>query len=284
MKTYLDCIPCFMNQALRAARIASSDETKIKLILDNVGDCIKNFSLDTIPPIMGEFIYKEVSRISGNPDPYKEIKKKHIAEALELIPHLKTKINNSKDKLLTAIKIAIAGNVIDLGVEKSFNIKNDIETIIKQDFAISDYEQFKIDLKKATFILYIGDNAGESVFDSLLIEQLKLPVIYVTREKAVINDCTYQDAIDSKLDEVASIISSGCSAPSTIFNKCNKEFLDLYNKATLIISKGQGNFEGLSNSNRPIYFLLKAKCKLIAKHLDVIEDSIVLKKSEYKIL
>lgn len=277
MKTCLECIPCFMQQAYRTACIATSDETKIKEVLNSVGEMIKDIPMENTPPETGNIIYQKIREITQVDDPYQKIKKDHIQEALLLYPKLKELIQNSDDPLLTAIRIAIAGNVIDLGVNKKFNIVEDLNLILKQDFAILDYEAFKNQLQKARSILYLGDNAGESVFDKLLIEELGLPVTYVVREIPVINDCVLQDAIDSGLDQVSEIISSGSTAPATILNLCNADFLNKFQTADLVISKGQGNYEGLSQVDRSVFFMLKAKCSVIAKNLNVVENDIVLK-------
>jgi len=277
MKTYLECIPCFMSQALRAGKFTTNDESLIKEILDKVGCAIKGFSLDQIPPEMGKVIYEEIKNITGVADPYKNIKEANIQESLGLYPELKKLVRGSKNPLLTAIRIAIAGNVMDLGVNKTFDIKKDLKQILQQDFAIFDFEKFVAKLNKADSVLYLGDNAGESVFDKILIEELGKPVTFVVREIPIINDVTYEDAIASGLHEVAEIISSGSTAPAILLNLCNADFLNRFNQAEFIISKGQGNFEGLSDSYRPIFFLLKAKCPVIAKELCVKENEIILK-------
>ena len=277
MKTYLDCIPCFMDQALRAGRIATNDEKKIKMLLDSIGALIKDVPMGNTPPETGDVIYRKVREITGVADPYKKIKKSNIKEALSLYPELKKIVNTSDNKLLTAVRLSIAGNVIDLGVNKKFNIIEDVGKILKQDFAIFHFNEFVKQVKKARSILYLGDNAGESVFDKILIEELKKPVTYVVREIPVINDVTLEDAIDSGLDKVAEIISSGTSAPGTILDLCNETFLKRFYNADIIISKGQGNYEGLSNTHRPLFFLLKAKCPVIAKNIGVEEGDIILK-------
>jgi len=283
MKTYLDCLPCFMSQALRAGRMATNDEKKIKFLLDEVGCMIKDIPMENTPPETGDLIYQKVREVTGVEDPYKKIKESNINEALSLYPKLKQLINNSPNKLLTAIRIAIAGNVIDLGVGKEFNILEDVDKILVQEFAIFDFEEFKYQLEKAKSILYLGDNSGESVFDKILIEELNKPVTYVVRDVPVINDVTVEDAVNSGLDEVAEIISSGSSAPGTILNLCNDAFLERFNNADMIISKGQGNYEGLSNVDRSVFFLLKAKCAVIASNLGVKENDIVLLLNNYRI-
>ncbi len=277
MRTYLDCIPCFFNQALRAGRIVTGDENKLKKLLDEIGMMLRDIRLESTPPETGMLIYEKVREITGEFDPYKEIKKECTEKALALYPSLKNKVKKSNDKLLTAIRIAIAGNVIDFGVNRSFNIEEEIDKVLKKDFAIFDYDKFRDYLDKTDEILYIGDNAGESVFDRILIEEMKKPVIYIVREIPVINDVTYEDAIQAGINKVAPILSSGTSAPGTVLETCNAEFKKVYKNSKFIISKGQGNYEGLSNEKHLIFFLLKAKCWVVANDISVNEGDIILK-------
>jgi len=281
MKTYLDCIPCFIQQALRAGRIATSDEKKLKKILDETGDLVKHVSMQATPAETGMTVYQIVREITGINDPYKNIKQQHLKETKSIYPELEKIVASSDDKLLTAIKIAIAGNVIDLGVNKAFDIVADVKNIMDQDFAILDYNAFKKQLEKTKEILYIGDNVGESVFDKILIKELKKPVKYVVRSIPIINDVTMEDAIASGLNEVAELIDSGCKSPGIILDQSTPEFLELFSTSGLVISKGQGNFEGLSDCKRQVFFLLKAKCPIISNHIGVEEGAIILK--EHKI-
>jgi len=280
MKTYLDCIPCFVKQALRAGRMATDNDVEIKALMDRIGCRIKDISLGDTPPEMGVIIYDEIHKITGIDDPFKKEKKEHIDEAKRLYPFLKERLKNAPDPLLMAIRIAIAGNVMDLGMDKHFHIERDLEKILQQEFALCDIDMFRDRLSRAEHVLYLGDNAGESVFDKILIEVIEKPVTYVIRGKPIINDVTFQDAIDSGLDEVAEIISSGSPAPATILKLCNKEFLERFNRADMVISKGQGNYEGLSETERPVFFLLKAKCPVIARDIGVNEDDIVMFSAE----
>ena len=277
MKTYLDCLPCFMQQALRAGRMATNDEKKLKDLLSSVGEMIKDIPMQNTPPETGDAIYKKVREITGVNDPYAKIKEENIAEILALYPEMKKIVDSSDDKILTAIRFAIAGNVIDFGVNKEFDIEQEIKNNLDKEFAIFDYQEFIQQLEKANSILYIGDNAGESVFDKILIEELGKKVTFVVRDIPVINDATKEDAIASGIGEVAEIISSGTSAPGTILNSCNDDFLERFKNADLVISKGQGNYEGLSNVDRTVFFLLKAKCPIIANDIGVKENDIVLK-------
>ncbi len=277
MKSCLDCIPCFFDQALRIGRMATNDEKKIKELLDEVGMMLRNIPLESTPPETGRLIQRKIREVIGNSDPYKDIKHGNIQKSLRLYPHLKREVERSSDRLLTAIRIAIAGNVIDLAPNKSFNVEEDLDEILRKDFAICDYGKFRQLLGKTDDILYIGDNAGESVFDKVLIEEMRKPVTYVVRGIPVINDVTYQDAIEAGIHKVASILSSGTDAAGTVLETCSVEFREVYGKSRFIVSKGQGNYEALSEENRPIFFLLKAKCRVIADDIGVNEDDIILK-------
>jgi len=281
MRLYLDCIPCFMQQALRAGRMATSDEKKLKQILDETGELVKTVSMHATPAEIGMSIYRIVTEVTGVHDPYKKIKQQHIAETKAIFPELEKIVANSNDKLLTAIRIAIAGNVIDLGVKKSFDIVKDVESILKQDFAVFDYGAFKTQLEKTENILYIGDNVGESVFDKILIKELKKRVKYAVRSIPIINDVTMEDAIASGLDEVAELIDSGCESPGIILEHSTPEFLEIFNTSGLVISKGQGNFEGLSDCKRQVFFMLKTKCPIISNHIGVEDGSIILKEHKF---
>jgi uncharacterized protein with ATP-grasp and redox domains len=277
MRTYLDCFPCFLSQALRVGRIATDDEKKIKILLDEVGMMLKDIPLDSTPPETGRLIYQKAREITGKFDPYKEIKNETTRKALALYPSLKKRVERSKDKLFAAIRIAIAGNVIDFGANENFDIEDGIHALLNKNLAICDYDRFRECLNQANEILYIGDNAGECVFDRILIEQMKKPVTYVVRDLPVINDVTYEDAAEAGIDKVADILSSGTDAPGTILNTCSAEFKRVYDSSKFIISKGQGNYEALSNERRPIFFLLKVKCPVIANDIGAHEGDIICK-------
>ena len=277
MKTYLDCIPCFFEQALRAARITNINDSKTKRLLSEIGLLINQMPLESTPPEFGKIIYGKIRELTGKSDPYAKLKHKNIEEALRLYPYFQKIVHNSSEPLLTAIKVAIAGNAIDFAINTDYDIEKEFDSVIKSPFAINHYKMFESQLQKADKVLYIGDNAGESVFDRILIEEIKKPTIYAVREVPVINDVTYQDAIDSGLNKVATIVSSGTDAPGLVLNTCSKEFKKIYEESDFIISKGQGNYEALSDEKKNIFFLLKAKCPVIARDLNVSVSDIILK-------
>ena len=285
MKTYLECIPCFFKQAIEAGRLITGNEIIHKKLIDEVAKLVPEFSLNSTPPEMAYHIHRVVKKKFGDKDLYKEIKEKSNRMALELYPKLKEKVDKSSDRLLSAVEIAIAGNVIDYASENRLNIEEEIENLFKEDFVnvgktVFQYDDFRDDLMKTNKILYLADNAGEVVFDRVLIEEFchEKEVLYVVREKPVINDALREDARACGIDKIARIISSGVESPGTILKYCSKEFMEIFNKAEFIISKGQGNYEALSNTRNGIYFLFRAKCPVIARHAGAEVGDIVLHK------
>ena len=284
MKTYLDCIPCFLRQALGAAKMATVDEAVQRQVLDSVAGMIPYFPLDTTPPEIARKVYQVVYDITGNRDPYFEAKKQSNRLALSLYPKLKEIVANSDDPLLAACKLAIAGNAIDFGPQADYG---DLDSIIKTSLAsslsIDCYKEFKKSIEKASQILYLGDNAGEMVFDRIFIEQLsrirKMNITFVVREKPVINDATMDDALSVGLDKVATVISNGSDAPATVLSQCSPKMLELYSAADIIVSKGQGNYESLNGEQQAnLFFLLRAKCPVVAESLHInVGDALLIK-------
>jgi len=256
------------------------DKQKIREILIAFGHVLSQIRVEATPPEIGREAYRLISEKTGILDPYAKIKKENTRQALSLYPQLKERIASSGDRLSMAVRMAIAGNVIDFGANADFDLDKDLEVLLSQELAIDHYRAFCHMLKRTHKVLFIADNAGETVFDRLLIEELGKPVVYAVREKPIINDAIRQDALDAGLEEVAEIVSSGTDAPGTILNLCSEHFLKIFRSADLIISKGQGNYEGISEEARPAFFLLKAKCAVIARDIGVKEGSQVLMKAK----
>ena len=256
------------------------DEKKIQEILVAFGQYLPQIHAEAIPPEIGREAYRLISEKTGIPDLYAEIKKECTQKALSLYPQLKEQVASSEDPLLTAIRMAIAGNVIDFGANADFDLDKDLDVLLSQELAIDHYRAFCHVLKRIRKVLFIADNAGETVFDRLLIEELGKPVIYAVRENPIINDAIRQDALDAGIDGLAEIVSSGTDAPGTILSLCSEHFLKIFRSADLIISKGQGNYEGISEEARPAFFLLKAKCEVIARDIGVKKGSLILMKAK----
>ncbi len=277
MKTYLECIPCFFKQALFAAREATDDERKIKLILDAVASHIPDIPLDSPPPQTARLVYGPISEITGVRDPFRALKEQSIKMALSHYEQMQSAVRSSVDPLRTAAGIAIAGNVIDFGSHQHFDLEKELTAALEKPLAIDHYESFRRSINKARTVLYLGDNAGETVLDRLLIETIGKNTIYAVRDIPIINDATVEDARKSGLDSVARIMSSGCDAPGTILDRCSPEFMEIFRTADVIISKGQGNLECLSEETGPIFYLLKVKCSVITRSLGAPRGEMILK-------
>ena len=240
-------------------------------LYNNLGD---NFSA----PAFSRGLHTILKQYTNNPDPYKEAKRISNDMVLNMYPNLKNQIKLSDDPFNTALRLAIAGNIIDFAVSNNFNLQATIDKALSIDFAIDHSNELKQAILKASTVLYLGDNAGEIVFDKLFIENIKHGNLYYSvRGAPIINDATMDDAKYIGMDEVAKIISNGYDAPSTILEQCSPEFKDLFQKADLIISKGQGNLEGLMDKTaKEIYYLLMVKCNVIADFLSVPINSFVV--------
>jgi len=290
MKTYLDCIPCFFKQALETARLAGASESTQKRVMDELARVLPDFPLTSSPPEMGRIIYKLINKITRTDDPYLALKDKSNRLALGMEEELRKKINRSHDRLLAAIELATLGNIIDYGVKNTLDVDAELAKILKEEtqnikLAGKDnfhYMQFREFLSEARTILYLADNSGEVVFDKILIEEMKRcagnkKILYAVKEKPIINDALIDDAYTCGMQEVAGVISCGADAPGTILSLCSPKFLEIYERAEMVISKGQGNFEALSTEKRPIFFLFMAKCPVIARDVGCNVGDVILK-------
>ncbi len=229
------------------------------------------------PEIQRELNMKFCSLI-GVTDPFYEEKKQSNQQALEVFNRWKPVVFSESDSFKTTLRLAIAGNIMDYGASDDFDIDSVVVKVLHADFALDDSCLLKEKINSAQKILYLGDNAGEIVFDRLFIEtNLSDKVTYVVKGSPVLNDVTMEDADEVSMTQTAKVITNGYNAPSTILEKSSDEFLEYYNSADLIISKGQGNLEGLINKNdERIFFLLMVKCEVIADLLGVAKGSFVV--------
>lgn len=218
---------------------------------------------------------------TSNLDPYKEAKKWSNDLVLSMYPSLRERVLLSQNPFNTALRLSIAGNVLDYAIGDTFDLDGNIEKVLSTHFAIDDGQALKLAISKAETVLYLGDNAGEIVFDKLFIETIMHPnLYYAVRGAPVINDVTLDDAQYVGIQEVADVISNGYDAPTTDLNHVSPDFLHMFNKADVIISKGQGNLEGLlGKTDKPVFFLLMVKCDKIAQELGVKRGSFVVKRN-----
>ena len=278
MDIFLDCLPCVLKQVLEASRMATDN---IELHAKIMGEAIKilaDYKNYRCSPDIAKDMHQVVKSLTGESDPYKAVKERDIKTALEAYPRLQEFTANKQNNLYWALKIAATGNIIDSAIYNNLNFIASLENELSKEFSVCDLDIFEEELKLAKNILIVGDNARETVFDRVLIENLaSYKITYAVRAEPIINDATLQDAYDSGLNDCASIITIGCGAPGAILNQCSPEFLSVFNKADIVISKGQGNYEALSDCQRPVFFLLKAKCTMIADRLSVNLNDYVFK-------
>ena len=287
MKTSLDCIPCFLRQAISASRMLSKDPAVHEQIVRKLLSWVCEADFNQSPPVMAQRIHRLLKKISGNGDPYRAAKKDLNRMAMKLLPDLKSQIESAEDPLMAAVRLAIAGNVLDMGVNGNiteWDMRHVIQKAIAEPFT-GEWEDFCKAVKRARNILYLADNAGEIVFDRLLIERLSPErVTLVVRGFPVINDATMDDARYVGVDEIVETIGNGSDAPGTILKDCSQEFNRRFTEADLILAKGQGNFETLSDDPHKIFFLFKVKCPVIADHTGFSVGTHVLAKSCQRIL
>ena len=282
MRTFFDCIPCFVRQALDSVRRATDDETVHEQVLRETLRAISEMDLRGSPPAMGHKIHRFIRELVGECDPYREMKDESNQLALALYPTLKSRVERSANPLETAVRLAIAGNIIDIAVKgdvAQIDVNEAVEHALTTPFD-GDMDGFASAVSTAKSILYLADNAGEIVFDRLLIEELPLEKVTVAvRGAPVINDATMVDARVAGITELVDVIDNGSDVPGTILEECSTTFRDRFDEAGLIIAKGQGNYETLSEAAKDIFFALKAKCPVIASDIGCEVGDLVLRRS-----
>lgn len=281
MKVSLDCFPCFLKQAIIALRLGTDDESLQKEILKSTCEAIRMTDTSKPPAYTTTFIHRKIRQMLGK-DPFKDIKSEYNQIALRLYPSLKTVVEKSTDPLLTSIRLAIAGNVIDFGIFTSVDVEGAIRRALNSQLAVDDYSSLIEALSETDEILYLTDNAGEIVFDRILIETLMSRgknITAVVKGSPVINDTTMTDAEESRLSDVCKVIDNGSEAVGTILAWTSSAFQETFHHATLIISKGQANFETLAGTEKNIFFLFQSKCEVVSKELYLSPGSMLLKKS-----
>ncbi|MBN1215691.1 MAG: DUF89 family protein [Candidatus Lokiarchaeota archaeon] len=289
MKLEPECIGCFFNQVLKAFKLLKPNISN-DIILDAqeriMKFLLKNDIKKITSPLVGKYLYNLIGNILNDNDPYANLKKTSNQIALKYYDRIKNFIEKSADPLLEALVVSALGNTIDFASQHKIDILNDIEKMNPKDLIINDYIKFKQSLDSTDRLVILLDNAGEIVFDKILVEILqkfypKLEIICAVRSAPIINDATMQDAEYIKLNLFVKIIKSS-PAPGIDFSDISEELRKyLYSEDGMILSKGQGNFEtlyGLDLPNKNIFYLLKAKCNLMERIFNVKIGSLILKK------
>lgn len=255
-----------------AARAFSADRALQERIIREVLSWAAEMDFNRPPAIVGGRIHRRLREITGEDDPYRETKELQNRMALRLLPRLQEEVDAADDPLWTAARLAIAGNVIDLGVNGEFteeDLLREVHSALAGPFA-GPREAFRREVERAEKILYLADNAGEIVFDGLLLDRLPPGrVTLAVRGVPVLNDATFVEARSAGLAERFETIENGSDIPGTLLEECSEDFRKRFAAADLILAKGQGNFETLSGRPENIVFLFKAKCGVIARHAGV---------------
>ncbi len=272
------------NQALRVTKTLKLEQKKTKEILDIAASFVPKFTFDKTPPQNAAPMYEAIANYLKVDDLYKEIKRDSIQKAKMLEPKAKQFIEEAEDQFVTATKVAVVGNVIDLASEVIFDLESEVENVINSSFAIDHTKELERALESAKEVAYLADNAGENIFDALYIEYLlkrfpKLKIYYFVRTKPIINDLTIDDLKGDRLNSLTTIVDSGIETPGIIYEDLKPEAKEIFDRADIIISKGMGNYECLSDMvNFPLYFLLKIKCNVVASSLKSNIGDIICKK------
>jgi damage-control phosphatase, subfamily I len=286
MKWVNKCYQCAVNQGFRTLELAQKElgntngtSREMRDALDKrMQAALDAASPDLSPAGLSRIPLKLAAELSGCGDPYALLKQETNQHAMDWYPRLKKRIEESDDPLHLGALIAVAGNIIDLGIHAEYDLEETLERVIKNGFAVDHFNQFKEKLLSYKdnngLLLCIGDNSGEIVFDRLFIEALKeaapwMRIVYSVKQGPILNDATLQDAQDVGMNDVCEVVTNGNDYIGTALDKCSPQFLELYNSADIIIAKGQGNFETLEDKEGPLFLILQAKCDIVAEYIGV---------------
>lgn len=279
MKVYYDCYPCFLRQSIEAARHAGADDPQVKAVLQSALQTILKLEERATPPEIAGAIHRTVRKALAIEDPYEKEKEKSTCEALAIYSDLNNLAGGGSD-IETLLRIAIAGNIIDAGVGgRHGDLRTTVERVLAQPFAIDDSGKLIREMARHAHILYLADNAGETVFDRVFIEKIDNAVTYAVKGHPVLNDATVADALAAGLDRCAAIVDNGSDAPGTVLDSCSLAFKRIFESSDLIIAKGQANYESLSQAGKKVFCLLQVKCPVIARDIGAPVGSIVVRQS-----
>jgi uncharacterized protein with ATP-grasp and redox domains len=260
-----------VNHALHVSKMVTRCPETRKQIMKKTLEQIATIDFDSPPPEMARNLHAIIRGITGVDDPYEELKDMSTSIALQLLPELRAVVENSPDSFETIVRLVIAGNIIDFGADSDFQLstaRDRVLEVLSMPLDLNAVRELKQKLDSARNILYLCDNCGEAVIDRLLIEPYKDKITVAVRGGAILNDVTSREAEHSGLHELTRVIDNGDRSPGTVLKHVDDEFMRLFNSADLIISKGQGNFETLSDTDRPICFLLRIKCAEVLNHIN----------------
>jgi len=283
----MECLPCLLNQGIRVARRYLENEEEQRTLLKSIIAEIAVMDNNVSAPYIAHKIQRALKEILENPDPYQKEKRYFNQEMLKLEGDFYALVESAVNPLDIALKLAAAGNIIDFGPGYDLSRDNVLKTIkesMEKDYSQEVFVSLVSALKDADKLLYLGDNAGEIVFDKIFIRTIKeyyphLQLEFATRGKPIMNDVTEEDAYLVGIDDYASIINNGTDIPGTILEHCSDSFVNVFNEADVIISKGQGNFESLyGNGYNNLYYIFLCKCDLFMDRFGARRNDLVVMK------
>jgi len=286
MKISKECYLCIFTQIFNLTNRLNLDEKSSSIVLREGARKLSKYDLSFEPPLIASDVYSTISEIVKKEDLFEKEKKEAIKEALKFKPILKKRLSKSRDKLFDACKIAVAGNVIDLGVSEDYDLEKEIKKIFEMSFFKNDFEEFKERVLNSKSICYLADNSGENIFDEILIETIKevnpqIKIYYLVRGKPIINDVTIKDLEGLDIFQLAEVVDSGVDTPGFCLERANKEAKEIFYNADMVISKGMGNFECLFDEcKREVFYLFKVKCDVVARASESKKGDYMLFKGE----
>ncbi|MGE5390123.1 MAG: damage-control phosphatase ARMT1 family protein [Deltaproteobacteria bacterium] len=284
MQVKPDCMPCYLVQCLSALSRANIDEQRQQAILSKISPELALLSPDRTPSFNSSLVLLRCYDLAGVEDPFAQAKQASNRHALRILDDFAFD-PKADDALIVALKLALAGNVIDLGIQDSYDIESSLAEVMKNEIDEKSLQDFISCLDTAQNILVVGDNSGEIVFDTVLIQVMQhmgKDVVYSVKGGPILNDATKQDAIESGMIDLAPVIDTGNRFLGVEWKLCSEKFQQHYLKADLVIAKGQANYEsleGCAHAGPKTFFLLKAKCPVVADSLGVALGDWVLRRN-----
>jgi len=283
MKSYRQCIECFYRQARKTAGLVTDEPDVYREIERRIKNYLKRVSLRRAPADLSTWTVKFVYNVTGCPDPYIELKQRYNRIAGRLYPGLKKMVASAHDPILMGLKIAVAGNIIDLGILDKIDLESTIKKAIGGEFPLENYKKFREILDRSRRILYILDNSGEIFFDKPLVEELAKThkVIAAVKSGPILNDATMEDARLANLTGLVKVITTGNSCLGVNWSRSGAQFKKAFRNADLVLAKGQANYETLEGlkTKTPIFFLMQSKCPVVAKYMGAKLGDIIFMKN-----
>lgn len=282
--SHVDCISCMIGKAQELAERYLPDPRRRHRYMRRVLQEVSGIEYHRTAPYLAGMVTRLLAEETGIKDPYREEKRFFNQRMLSVAPQIEAMIGGSADRLEAAVKMALAGNIIDFGPFSDVSYDMVMETIgrvMETGLNADCFTRLRQSLAEGGHLVYLGDNAGEIVFDKILIGEIKrlyprIDVTFVTRGVPVLNDVTVQDALEVGMDAWAAVIGNGTDLPGTDLGEVSAEFRTAYEDADVIISKGQGNFESLPGCGKNVFYLFLCKCGILMRRFQTAKGGPVL--------